>query len=1011
MTYDAVGNLISKTYPNGSQVSYTYDAKYRLVSVTGANGGVTRYEYDVLDRNTAIIDALGNRTEFGYGATNGMLETMTDAKGNTYTYGYDLNGNRTSVTMPDGTSVTTDYDARGRVISQADQHGNTTKYGYDGADRLTSVTDALGNVWSYEYNSVGELVSITDANGNVTRYEYDNAGRVIKTTNAAGSSATVVYDEAGNVLKSTDYAGNVTTYTYDDFDRVIAKAVGGDTIRYAYTVDGMLSGVTDKNGTISYNYDVMNGLTSVTLYDGKTIDYTYDEACRLTSVETPFGATQYEYDLMDRIVRVVANDGKATLYEYDANGNRTAVRYANGLVVTYEYDEVNRLVREKILDKNGAPVVEYTYTLGAAGERVKVEETGAASDRTVEYEYDELYRLVKETVSNDNGITVTEYTYDRNSNRLTKTVDGDVVSYAYNELNQLVSETGISYEYDLNGNLIKKTEAAQTTTYAYNAQNKLIRVTVQGGQSVNVEEYLYDYAGNRIAKVTELGSTYYLVDTNGALSQVLAEYDENSSLTTLYTRGDELISQERNGVKSYYLYDGFDSVRMLTDEGGSVTDTYTFDAFGNLTSSTGDTENSYLYRGEQFDSFTGLYYLRARYMNPSTGTFITMDEYAGSVFEPLSLHKYLYANANPVMNSDPTGYFSLSELNVTQTIEATLHKMLTPNFSNVMKWINFFASFFDTCNQIQQMLSDGATLGDIASSMLRGAVSGLLLNKMCMIKGIGPILSKIMIGYGYYVQIQAFDEAIKDGDIVSAILIGLQVGTDLTALGDSCFTGDTFVAAENGQKRIDEIEIGDKVWAYNVETGETELKTVTKVYVHSVDEILHLYTDEGNIDTTTNHPFYVIDKGWVAAGDLAIGDEVYNLDGTTSTILGSEIEVLAEPVIVYNLEVEDFHSYFVGCVPVLVHNKCHGHHSDPKYLGGDPKQPLTYIDSTDHNKIHSLIDEVFPRRKGTAYYNHLRQANSDFDNKVYSTLIDIYQKYNDKYPTLVSDFVNNFNRR
>ena len=64
------------------------------------------------------------------------------------------------------------------------------------------------------------------------------------------------------------------------------------------------------------------------------------------------------------------------------------IRYANGLVVTYEYDEVNRLVREKILDKNGAPVVEYTYTLGAAGERIKVEETGAASDRTVEYEYD-----------------------------------------------------------------------------------------------------------------------------------------------------------------------------------------------------------------------------------------------------------------------------------------------------------------------------------------------------------------------------------------------------------------------------------------------------------------------------------------------------------------------------------------------------------------------------------------------------------------------------------------------
>ena len=136
----------------------------------------------------------------------------------------------------------------------------------------------------------------------------------------------------------------------------------------------------------------------------------------------------------------------------------------------------------------------------------------------------------------------------------------------------------------------------------------------------------------------------------------------------------------------------------------------------------------------------------------------------------------------------------------------------------------------------------------------------------------------------------------------------------------TCFTGDTLVAAENGQKRIDEIEGGDKVWAFNVETRESELKTVTKVYVHSVDEILRLYTDEGDIDTTANHPFYVIGKGWVAAGDLVVGDEVYNLDETASAILGLEIEILDEPVLVYNLEVEDFHSYFVGCVPVLVHN-------------------------------------------------------------------------------------------
>ena len=70
----------------------------------------------------------------------------------------------------------------------------------------------------------------------------------------------------------------------------------------------------------------------------------------------------------------------------------------------------------------------------------------------------------------------------------------------------------------------------------------------------------------------------------------------------------------------------------------------------------------------------------------------------------------------------------------------------------------------------------------------------------------------------------------------------------------------------------------------------------------------------------------MIGEGWVAAGDLEVGDEVYNLDGTVSVVIGSEVEKLDEPVLVYNLEVEDLHSYFVGCVPVLVHNYQEDHH-------------------------------------------------------------------------------------
>ena len=91
-----------------------------------------------------------------------------------------------------------------------------------------------------------------------------------------------------------------------------------------------------------------------------------------------------------------------------------------------------------------------------------------------------------------------------------------------------------------------------------------------------------------------------------------------------------------------------------------MTDTLVFDAFGNETAKTGSTDNSYGFQGEEKDE-TGLYYLRARYMDPSTGTFTSMDTYGGSLTDPMSLHKYMFANSNPVMYSDPSGLFSMTE--------------------------------------------------------------------------------------------------------------------------------------------------------------------------------------------------------------------------------------------------------------------------------------------------------------------------------------------------------------
>ena len=707
MKYDKVGNLISKTYPNGAVVTYSYDKNYNLVSTVNASGNKTEYEYDSIGRNTAIIDALDNRTEFSYNS-HSQLESMKDAKGNIYTYTYDDNGNRISTVYPDGSSVSTAYDARGRVTSVTDQYGNTTSYAYDGADRLVSVTDALDNTTSYTYNEVGNLIKVTDANDHSTIYSYDDFSRVIKTTNALGQTAEVTYDKCGNILTSTDFGGKLTTYTYDEFDRLASKETADGTVTYAYTADGKLSAVTDETGTTKYFYNGMDGLSKVEYPNGSFVSYSYDDASRLTSVKTAYGTTSYEYDKLDRLVRVVDRNGYATLYEYDKNGNRSAVRYANGIVVSYKYDEVNRLISEKALDKQGGLVAQYEYTLGEAGERTSVKEL----DRTVEYTYDALYRLTGEKITAGDIVTEYTYAYDNVSNRILKTENGVKTTYTYNELNQLTAENSTEYKYDEAGNLISVTSAEKSALYAYNAENKMIRATVQEGNKVSVEEYEYDYAGNRISKTTNVNGvseTIKYLNDNSVLTNVLAEINEFSTAVCYYTVGADLISQERDGILSVYLYDGHGSVRGLIDSTGKITDTYNYDAFGNLLNQTGSTVNNYLYCGEQFDSATGLYYLRARYMNPATGTFITQDTYAGTVFDPTSLHKYLYANANPVMNVDPSGYFTLADVSISSTISNTIDTIQNDAFALAV-WRSFKAGFISAGVDVYRQLRTTGTI-------------------------------------------------------------------------------------------------------------------------------------------------------------------------------------------------------------------------------------------------------------------------------------------------------------
>jgi RHS repeat-associated protein len=134
-----------------------------------------------------------------------------------------------------------------------------------------------------------------------------------------------------------------------------------------------------------------------------------------------------------------------------------------------------------------------------------------------------------------------------------------------------------------------------------------------------------------------------------------------TAVSRTYAYGLQRISQTQSGTTSFYGYDGFASVRALTDSAGTVTDTYDYDAWGNNINTTGSTANVYLYRGEQYDSDLKLYYLRARYLNPLSGRFLTRDPKPGVPLRPQRWHRYLYAQADPVNRIDPTGLNDLEE--------------------------------------------------------------------------------------------------------------------------------------------------------------------------------------------------------------------------------------------------------------------------------------------------------------------------------------------------------------
>ena len=217
------------------------------------------------------------------------------------------------------------------------------------------------------------------------------------------------------------------------------------------------------------------------------------------------------------------------------------------------------------------------------------------------------------------------------------------------------------------------------------------------------------------------------------------------------------------------------------------------------------------------------------------------------------------------------------------------------------------------------------TVLDVALCIVKGLVVQSLIS--CVATAVfgeaaAFMLKLVGIGQDTYGLIEAIKSKEPEEIVIATVRLAISVFT----LKSQCFAGDTLVSTEEGNRRIDEIKPGDKVLSYNTETGENELQEVKNVSVSKTDILVHIITDDGrDIETTMFHPFYVKNEDgtgeWKAASNLKAGDELLSEDGKKVKVSEVKVEKLAEEITVYNIELDEVHTYYAAG-GVLVHNRC-----------------------------------------------------------------------------------------
>jgi RHS repeat-associated protein len=683
-TYNTRNDLLIVTNPLGVPTSFTYDAEGNVLSISqpliqSNQIATTRYGYDPVHPGDAIskTDPLNNTWRTTYD-TYGYVSSSVNPLNENTSYAHDALGRQLSVTSPRGYTATTTYNAYGDPLSNTDFRNNTTTYTYDPNRNLLTVRDANNQVTTDTYNLANWRIrvtqpdgthsdtsydcaghAITQANGlgQITTYEYDALGRVIRQTDALNHSTQYGYDDAGRMVSRTDPLNRITQYGYDDAGQLttINYNGGAPSVSLAYDRLGRRSSMTDGSGLSTYDYDSLNRLTRMK-HGTEVINYGYDLAGNQTALSYPSPNElfiQYFYDGAHRMTDL--NDPSGfwpTQFQYDTDGNLTAKILPNDTRTDMGYNADGQVL--SITHSLGStPFLALTYGRDGEGLLTSATEPGRGTNS---YTYDGLDRLTGDALTG--GAPVTRAWGYNGAYEITNTsiLPGGApvtTTRSYNSGNELLSlierQGGVltrdrTFTYDANGDRTGQTGlGGPEITYVYNQANQLISYS-EGNTSTT---YTYNGDGLRMSKTQGANTETFLWDVSGGLPLLLAD----GTARYLYGSGGQPLAEVMNGTNATYYYhaDQLGSVRALT-AGGTLVNTYTYDPYGVALTSTGTAYNPFGYTGEYRDAESGLIYLRARYYDPITQQFLTVDPLLAATKQA-----YAYAGNSPLNRSDPSG--------------------------------------------------------------------------------------------------------------------------------------------------------------------------------------------------------------------------------------------------------------------------------------------------------------------------------------------------------------------